>query len=243
MADFDLSQALDTCCIGQPQCSYSVSAGDTEDATFPFGLQLIISCNTKTMRHVANLVVAVNKLKKPQIKLRPGLSEERLCSAVFESLIKETTVESSEGRRPPREGLQLCAITLKGGNSEQKVKFQMCRYRNNVPEVSTPKGQPVILTITDSNLHLTCSMQGEKAVLNLEECSESDLQNISTERNTVRFLFYKTIEGRSMTKFESVNCKGWFISTSSEDENQPVEMCRVDNAGRLTCFNISRSNK
>lgn len=67
----------------------------------------------------------------------------------------------------------------------------------------------------------------------------SELQKISSEKNMDRFLFNKTTTGASMTMFESVSCPGWYISTSSEEEDQPVEMCQADSAAtRLTNFNI-----
>ncbi|XP_072309871.1 interleukin-1 beta [Eucyclogobius newberryi] len=256
MADFDLSQALDMSSVEQPP-------SDIEAENFASNLQLVITCDYKTMQHVANLVVAINKMKKPLIRFRQELSNQQLCDAVLESLIEETTIETLESNRTERkffransvnlctlcdiaqkdiiqhsEELKLHAITLKGGNTEQKVTFQMSRY--NFP---SDKGQPIILSsivIKNLNRHLTCSMQGEKAVLNLEEGSVSDLQNICSEKNMDRFLFYKTIEGISKAKFESVNCKGWFISTSSGDENQPLEMCQMDHATRLTCFSINK---
>lgn len=53
-----------------------------------------------------------------------------------------------------------------------------------------------------------------------------------------RFLFMKRTSGVSLTKFESVNCRGWFISTSSDSEAEPVEMCEADAASRCCYFNM-----
>lgn len=55
-----------------------------------------------------------------------------------------------------------------------------------------------------------------------------------------RFLFHGTIKGISESKFESVNCPGWYISTSSEAENQPLEMCEPDSASRVISFKIDQ---
>uniref|UniRef100_A0A8C6S1L2 Interleukin-1 n=1 Tax=Neogobius melanostomus TaxID=47308 RepID=A0A8C6S1L2_9GOBI len=254
MADFDLSQALDTTPVEKPL--RSCLTADAEDESCPYDMQLIISCNHKSMRRMANLVVVILKFQKALSKFGE-LSDKQRCNAIFESVIEERSTEILESKvkkikyqrvdsvnqctlcdgaqkvliHPPGE-VKLHAVTLKGGNCEQKVRFQLCRY------ISTEaKGQPVLLTILNSSLHLTCSMQGSQAVLNLEDYMLSELQKISSENNMDRFLFYKIITGVDMRKFESVSCPGWYISTCLVDEGQPVEMCKVDRAAtRLTEF-------
>ncbi|XP_055087939.1 interleukin-1 beta isoform X2 [Periophthalmus magnuspinnatus] len=262
MSNFDLSDGLDISSVEEPPSSDSCSTADTDDRNFPLDINVVITCERKTMRHAANLIVILNNMKKPLIKFGQGLSDQQQCDTVLNGLIEETTVEMLESKRKERKiqrvnSVLLCtlcdeakkdvihgseqpklhAITLKAGNHEKKVIFQMTRYT----DCSTAK-QLVILSIANTNQYLTCSMQDGNAVLNLEECSESDLQ-FNSEHNMDRFLFYKTITSMSLTKFESVSCNGWFISTSSEDQNHPVEMCQLDNAERYYCFNVSRSKK
>ncbi|XP_055009654.1 interleukin-1 beta isoform X2 [Boleophthalmus pectinirostris] len=180
MEDFDLSQALDIDSVEQLPNSYSCSEDDREDMNFPFDMDLVITYNRKSFQRVANLVVVINKMKKPLTGLGQELSDQQLCNAVLENLIEDTTVEMLESRRKKgkfqransghsctlcdeaqkdvihnSEMLRLHAITLKGGNHEKKVIFQMTRYT----ECSSAK-QSVILSIKNSNLYLTCSMQG-----------------------------------------------------------------------------------
>lgn len=70
-----------------------------------------------------------------------------------------------------------------------------------------------------------------------QECSKEDLQTIGADGNMKRFLFKKRTYGKSLTKFESVKYRGWFISTSSDNENEPVEMCEAHAVKR--CFNFN----
>uniref|UniRef100_A0A3B4AXF4 Interleukin-1 n=1 Tax=Periophthalmus magnuspinnatus TaxID=409849 RepID=A0A3B4AXF4_9GOBI len=218
------------------------SLGKTQDRNFPLDINVVITCERKTMRHAANLIVILNNMKKPLIKFGQGLIEmleskrkerkiQRVNSVLLCTLCDEAKKDVIHGSEQPK----LHAITLKAGNHEKKVIFQMTRYT----DCSTAK-QLVILSIANTNQYLTCSMQDGNAVLNLEV--KSDLQ-FNSEHNMDRFLFYKTITSMSLTKFESVSCNGWFISTSSEDQNHPVEMCQLDNAERYYCFNVSRSKK
>lgn len=255
MADSDLSQALEES-VDSPIGS---SCCDETDPNFPPDMQLVITCNHKTMQRVAKLVVAINRMNTPLMKWGQELNDQQLCSMIFESLIEAKTVEMVENSSVKRvyhrvnSGNQctLCdtaqkdlvqiserlhAITLKGGNWEKKVKFQMSNY---VTADLTNKGQLVILSIKNSNLHITCSPKDGKAVLNLEEFPEAHLKTFSNEKNMDRFLFHGTIKGISESKFESVNCPGWYISTSSEAENQPLEMCEPDSASRVISFKIN----
>ncbi|XP_030005080.1 interleukin-1 beta [Sphaeramia orbicularis] len=264
--EFDLSQALD----GSPTFddeTFQLSCydmTDVEDKTYPLdkGLDLVISYNRKTMQRVANLVVAVNRMKKSLKNCGRGLSNEQLCSEILESLVEETTIDTVE--QPSRqkiytrvnsvkhctitdsskkdvvhgpEEMELQAITLKGGSCERKVEFTLLRYVT--PEPQPGKGQPVVLSIRNTGIHISCSMTGNRAVLKLERCLEEHLERISDEQNMDRFLFYHTVTGLDETKFESVRCPSWYISTSCKDENMLLEMCEVDNVGRLKSFMIN----
>ncbi|XP_062290729.1 interleukin-1 beta [Scomber scombrus] len=225
------------------------------------GLNLVISRNRRTLKRVANLMLAVNRMKKPQMCCH-DLTDEQLCSAIMGSLVDEKIVKmehnSTTGitkytfrRVKSEKQFTLCdiahkdlckeaesgewklqAVTLKG------VNFKLARYCHPCEDRSN-KGQTVVLSVMNSDMHITSSMNDNKAILTLEKCSEVKLQKISDDENMDRFLFYKKTTGVDLTTFESVKCPGWFISTSSNDECKAVEMCEVDTAYRLTSFKIN----
>lgn len=241
---------------------------DVKDQVFRLdqGLDLVVSHNPRTMKSVATLLMAVTRMKSslPFSSSRGKLSDDDLCSIIMDSLVDERIVmvtdNCSTGRNASHfhrtSGVKHCtlsdkshkevvigpgecrlqAITLRGGHAERKVVFKLSKYVG--PVLSVGDGQTVVLTITNTNMHISCSMKDNKAVMNLEECSEKDLQMISDAGKMNRFLFYKRTTGVSLSTFESVQCRGWFISTSHEAENQPVEMCQVDEAGRVTSFRL-----
>ncbi|XP_071371787.1 interleukin-1 beta-like [Centroberyx affinis] len=268
MCDFDLSQALEGSFeadeTGPEHCC--CEAMGVQDGLFNLdeGVDLAVSRPPKSMQRVANLVVALNRMKRAPALCGPELSDEQLCSMIMESLVDETIVKKGQDLtmcekkstfqrvnsekqcticdtsqkavvQPPGH-LKLQAITLKGGNCHQKVRFKLSRYISPVPAAAA---QTVALSIMNSNWHMSCFMKEDTAVLHVELCSEEDLKVIRANDNMDRFLFYKSTTGYTQTTFESVKYRGWFISTSSDCENQPVEMCKVDTARRLTYFKIN----
>uniref|UniRef100_A0A3Q3LYR4 Interleukin-1 n=2 Tax=Mastacembelus armatus TaxID=205130 RepID=A0A3Q3LYR4_9TELE len=272
MCDFDLSQALDGPFdyeAVEPESSCS-DMTDVEDAIIKLddGLDLVVSHNPLTMQHMATLLLAVKKMKKSLTRCRQELSDEELCSAIMDSLVEETAVERVENPNTGRKTvtfqrvnsireytlcntskkdivcalteLKLHAITLKGGNGDHKVNFKLSRYITNYQ-----RSQIVMLSVSP-NLHISCSMKGDTAELTLEECSEKELKLISNDRNMDRFLFYKIEKGIDLNKFESVACSNWYISTSYQEENQAVEMCKVDantaEPRRDICFKINEKH-
>uniref|UniRef100_A0A8C3G6D2 Interleukin-1 beta n=1 Tax=Cyclopterus lumpus TaxID=8103 RepID=A0A8C3G6D2_CYCLU len=68
--------------------------------------------------------------------------------------------------------------------------------------------------------------------------SKQKLQNISDHEDMDRFLFFKRTVGFSLNTFESLKHPGWFISTSDQDQDESMEMCRVDDARRLISFKM-----
>lgn len=52
------------------------------------GLELVVSHNTKTMKDVANLVLAVNRMKKPLTHCTQELSDEELCIAIMDNVVE-----------------------------------------------------------------------------------------------------------------------------------------------------------
>ncbi|XP_059213365.1 interleukin-1 beta isoform X2 [Centropristis striata] len=264
---FDLSEALDgPLDIEETGCeSRCLNMTDVRDGVFEIdeGLSLVVSHNPKTFQSVANLLLAVNRMKNSLSHRSTELSDRELCSAIMEGLVTETVVEttgnSSSGVQRTFQRLnsvKLCtlcdmsqkdvvqatgelklqAVTLKGGNSERKVDFKLFKYITSCS--SAADSLTVVLSIAN-NLHISVCMMDGSAVLTLEECSEENLKRISAEGNMDRFLFYKETIGDSMNTFESVKYRGWFISTSIEGENLPLEMCKVDAASRLKCFRLN----
>ncbi|XP_034752078.1 interleukin-1 beta [Etheostoma cragini] len=265
MCDFDLSQALDS----SPECEETGSESgcfdmtDVQDEFFQLdeGLCMLVSRNRKTLLSVANLLLAANRMTRRVS--RSELSDEELCSAILESLVTETVVPATEASSTgvrkifqrmnsgnlctlcdcsqkdivrASGDLKLQAVTLQGGHGDKRVNFKLSRYISMC--ASADEGAAVLLSITNK-LHMSCCMEDGKAVLKLEECREEDLKKISDDGDMDRFLFYKRTRGTSQTTFESVRCRGWFISTSHDAEHQPVEMCEADAARRVTCFKMN----
>ncbi|KAK2818563.1 hypothetical protein Q5P01_024124 [Channa striata] len=253
--------ALVTCETGNSGNCLDMTDVQEEIFRLEEGLDLVVSRSPKTMLGVANFLLAVSRFKKPLNPRSFELSDEELCSTIMENLVEETIVapiETFAGKAKrffqrmsttkechlsdtsqkalicSSQGLQLQAITLKGGQCEHKVSFKLSAY---IPSYNKDDDDRIVaLSIKKHNLHMSCSMNGDTAVLNLEKCSEDHLRHISHDGNLARFLFHKRQRELSLTMFESVQCPGWFISTSSEKENQPVEMCKRGTDYRIMRF-------
>ncbi|XP_023148907.2 interleukin-1 beta-like [Amphiprion ocellaris] len=268
MCDFDLSQAL-PCSIESDEeiiepCCFDTKELQDEIIRLDEGLELEVFRKKRTLQGVANLVLAVNRMKKPPSSCGHELSEDELCSLIMDSVMEETVVKTDRNSSTRGEtrvtfervnsgtqfslcdsvqkdivqqsgDLKLQAITLKGGQYEHKVNFKMARYVTRC--VSAADSQMVLLSITN-NMHVSCTMKDDKPELTLEKCCNDELKKISNDQNMDRFLFFKRASALTLYTFESVKYRGWFISTSSDDERQPVEMCKVDAACRLTSFKI-----
>ncbi|XP_040914499.1 interleukin-1 beta [Toxotes jaculatrix] len=263
MSEFDLRDALESPLTPEP-CCYDMKGIQQEIINLDTGLDLVVSRRRKSMQGAATLVMAANRMKNPPTSKE--LSNSELCMAIMESLVEETVVQKVENFTTGEKRiifqrvnsvrectlsdackkdivhatgeLKLEALTLKGGHGDRKVNFRLSRYITPCVPVGET-GQTVVLSVTNQNLHISCTMNGDKAELHLEQCSEDCLNRISSDNDMDRFLFYKRTTGKSVITFESVKYSGWFISTSSEKENQPVEMCRVDTAQRLTNFRVN----
>ncbi|KAK5852205.1 hypothetical protein PBY51_023693 [Eleginops maclovinus] len=267
MSNFDLSEALDSPHDlkdqGVEHCCFNMT--DVQDEIFRIdeGLDLVVSRNPKNLRHFANLVLASNRKRKSLKHCGRGLSEEKLCSAIMDCLVTETTINMIHSPSTQvktifqrlhsatectlcdheqknvvcgSDELKLQAITLQGGHGERKVNFQMYKYITAC--ASDGEGLTVCLSIS-RDLHMSCSMEGDTVTLLLERCDEGDLKRISGDADMDRFLFFKRTVGVSLNSFESVKYRTWFISTSVKEENKPLEMCQQDTHTRLTCFKVN----
>ncbi|XP_015252655.1 PREDICTED: interleukin-1 beta-like [Cyprinodon variegatus] len=222
-------------------------------------LDLMVTRNRKTMKGVANLVLALNKLSK--FKFDRDLSNAQLCNTIMDCVMEEIVVEKGSSFCTEEknfnysrlvkhvelsdqykkdliqnsEEFRLQAITLKGGYCDLKVNFEMSCYR---PATCYPNtGFTVHLSIRSNSkkLHLCCSKPDDKVLLFLKDCSDKCL---SPDEQMQDSLFNKSMVCRDMATFESVKYPGWFISTAFEERDDSVEMCQADTAFRVTSFNF-----
>ncbi|KAG7234431.1 hypothetical protein INR49_004801 [Caranx melampygus] len=227
----------------------------------PKGLDLEISHHPMTMKRVANLIIAMERLKAgtPEILLSTEFRDENLLSIMMESIVEEHIVFDL-GSAPTvpfsRTGEYLCGVTdsekrslvlvqnsmelhavhLQAGSDNRKVHLNMSTYVH--PSPST-EARPVALCIKDTNLYLSCQMKGDVPTLHLEAVEDkSTLQRISPASDMLRFLFYKRDSGVNLSTLMSASSPGWYISTAERD-NKPVEMC-MESAKRYQTFNIQR---
>ncbi|XP_075996311.1 interleukin-1 beta isoform X2 [Genypterus blacodes] len=252
MSDFDLADAQDGPDVDKsttaPPCWETTVHAGTRSFRLSQDVELRLSRKPPSLQCVAHLVVALGKMKK---KLSLARSDEEVCSVILESLVEELVIDQAHsvslGRQrrfqlcdgqqkdivKSPEGFMLQAITLKGGHDHRKLSFVLSRYRTHSPDAVVT----VALSIQNSNWYFSCSMDNDKAVFKLE-CSAEKLKAVNTDTSLKRFLFKKGEVAVSLTSFESVGCSGWFISTSPEEENQPVEMCQ-ERATRCTTFKFN----
>uniref|UniRef100_A0A3P9PM55 Interleukin-1 beta n=1 Tax=Poecilia reticulata TaxID=8081 RepID=A0A3P9PM55_POERE len=251
MSDFDLADRPTVMLLAG--CFCSLQQDVEREVKLSEDLNLMVTSNRMTMKSVANLVLAVNKLSKSLSLCGRDLSDVELCGAIMDCVV-EGWSNSSGTRKPVFQRcssvhkftvsdeyqkdfilttgeMKLQAITLRAGNGDRKVNFEMCHYRP--PCSSSIRSLTVLLSVSE-NLHISCSMEDGKVSLELESLTE-----INQEDGLDRFLFIKnTPPGGSLVSFESVKFRGWFISTSSVEIDHSVEMCQAATASRVTCFKV-----
>ncbi|XP_034458750.1 interleukin-1 beta [Hippoglossus hippoglossus] len=262
--DFDLSQALPSPLeLDEKEfesCCFDMKDVQDQIITLEKGLSLRISKNPRSMKAAATLVLAANRVKN--ILSQEGQSDSQRCRMILNSVIETTIVKKVENYSTGERKLvfqrhqslecnltdnekkdivctatdfKLMALTLNAANCNHKVTFKIGTY------ISSGVGQTVVLSIINHNLYISCIMDGDKAELKLENYSGEDLKVICSDGAKDRFLFYRRETGLNVQTFESVMCHGWFISTSYEQEEKPLEMCKVDSAYRITSFSINES--
>nr|BAM66991.1 interleukin 1 beta like 1 [Paralichthys olivaceus] len=262
MSDFDLSQALESPLESEEKGfkSFCFDKTDVPDEVINLDteLDLRISRNPGSMKGAATLLLLANRMKN--VLSQKGQSDSERCRMLMDSVIETTIVKTFEnnsiGERRldfrrlsswecsltdqnnkgiicKSKDLKLLALTLTAADYIHKVKFKMGTYGS--PGI----GQTVVLSIINHNLYISCTMNGDIAELKLEECSAEQLKVICSDGTNDRFLFFLRETGVNVKTFESVKCRGWFISTSYEKEEKPVEMCKVDSVSRVFSFKTS----
>ncbi|KAF4082151.1 hypothetical protein AMELA_G00148380 [Ameiurus melas] len=212
------------------------------------GLRIEVTKEPLSMRSVANVVIALQRLKLTQNIQSTEFTDQELFNVFIENVIEESMVINLKCTESKRYSLQdkvvrcticdkskralvqrenlplLLAFTLKGGNEENKAWFNLSAYTPPNCTEDT-KGQAVCLGIVKSNLFLSCTLVNETPFLGIEEVKDKErLKSIQEHDGMERFLFFRNGTGDSLNTFESVKYPGWFITTSKEDY-KPVQMC------------------
>ncbi|XP_041087791.1 interleukin-1 beta-like [Polyodon spathula] len=233
------------------------------------GLELRVSGYVRSLKQAVTLVLAVEKLKRPQRKpigsefsdlellniLMEHVNEERVNLEVFPDTESFGTELS---RRRSDEPHSICDTEKKSWVLNElnglpaeltamvlqgpNISQQVTlRLSTYIPQPQPGLGQPVVLGIGSNNLFLSCNGPDSLPALELEMVQDRDgLKTIRMGSATARFLFYKRDSG-STSSFESARFPGWFISTSRNVERVRVTMCNGrTTAGRVTDFQVSR---
>ncbi|XP_024274044.1 interleukin-1 beta [Oncorhynchus tshawytscha] len=257
------------------ESNYSLIKNTSESTAWssklPQGLDLEVSHHPITMRHIANLIIAMERLKGGEgVTMGTEFKDKDLLNFLLESAVEEHIVLELESAPSTRrraagfsstsqyecsvtdsenkcwvlmnEAMELHAMMLQGGSSYHKVHLNLSSYVTPVP-IET-EARPVALGIKGSNLYLSCSKSGGRPTLHLEEVADKEqLKSISQQSDMVRFLFYRRNTGVDISTLESARFRNWFISTDmQQDYTKPVDMCQKAAPNRLTTFTIQRHN-
>ncbi|TMS03291.1 Interleukin-1 beta [Larimichthys crocea] len=227
----------------------------------PMGLDLEVTHHPRTMKHVVNLIIAIERLKSSSSELLLSASEfrdENLLSFVLENIVEEKIVFECASAAPVQytktadyqcsvtdsekrslvlvqNSMELHAVMLQGGAENRKVHLNMATYVDPAPSA---EAQTVALGIKGTKFYLSCHRDGDNdPTLHLETVENSaNLARISSDSEMVRFLFYKQDTGLNLSTLVSVPYNNWYISTAKEN-NKPLGMC-LENARRHRNFNI-----
>ncbi|MCI4388138.1 hypothetical protein PGIGA_G00082100 [Pangasianodon gigas] len=162
------------------------------------GLRIEVTKEPFSMRRVANVVIALQRLKHTQNIQSTEFTDQELFNIIMENVIEESIVidlkcsesksysrqdkvvqcticDKSKRALVQRENLPiLLAITLKGGNEKNKAWFNLSAYTPpNCTEIT--RGQPVCLGIVKSNLFLSCTMANGTPFLGIEDTNNTPI--------------------------------------------------------------------
>ncbi|XP_023199756.1 interleukin-1 beta-like [Xiphophorus maculatus] len=213
----------------------------------PKGVDLEISHQPPSMRCVANLIIAMERLKAGMSEsvLSPDFSDEerfiieRTGPGKFSRREEHPcSVTDGQKRNLVRNNMELLAVMLPVYDS-RNVYLNMATYVHLIPD--TGLGQPVVLGIRDTDFYLSCHKDGDKPTLHLEEVEDkASLSEISVESDMRRFLFYKRDMAVNISTLMSALFPNWYISTTT-DNNLPVAMCQ-ESASRYRTFCIQQQS-
>ncbi|XP_037662805.1 interleukin-1 beta [Choloepus didactylus] len=193
-------------------------------------LQFSHEANSRSLRQVVSVVVALEKLKEVLVPCVPAFQDRdltALLSCIFEEEPISTWGDAYVCDAPLRSlncrlrdieqkclvlsgPSELRALHLNGDNVNRQVLFCMSFVQG---EASGEK-IPVALGIKEKNLYLSCVMRDGKPTLQLETV---DPKNYPKKKMEKRFVFNK-LEIRDKVEFESAEFPSWYISTSQEEE-------------------------
>ncbi|XP_028314253.1 interleukin-1 beta-like [Gouania willdenowi] len=236
------------------------NSSNTWSHKMPEGVDLEISHHPLTMKKVAHLIIAMERLKGSRSRsvLRTDFRDQNLLSIMLDGFMEvyETysappphfrrtgvhtcSVMDSEKRNLVlvKDSMELHAVLLQGGSGKRKVHLNMSTYVHPMPPVDA---RPVVLGIKDTNLYLSCHLEGDEPTLHLEEVEDkSSLSRISDDSEMLRFLFYKQDTGVNNSTLMSACYPDWYISTAEED-NKAVIMSQEASSCYQT-FNIQRES-
>ncbi|KAG7254251.1 hypothetical protein CRUP_021406, partial [Coryphaenoides rupestris] len=226
------------------------SSSERWSGRMPQGMRLEITHHPLTMRHVVNLVIAIDRLKHSESEkvLSSEFRDSDLLNFLLESASRDVpdfvrvdpaqqcTLTDSQKRAliMMEDTMELHAIRLQGGSIERQVGLSMSTYLDPMPSA---EAQPVTLGIRGTKYFLSCSKNDDRPTLNIEEVEDkADLRSISKDGDKARFLFYRSVTGLSASSFMSARYSGWMISTAPED-NLRVNMC-LPSEGRYQTFTL-----
>ncbi|XP_066506513.1 uncharacterized protein [Hoplias malabaricus] len=222
------------------------------------GLRIEISEHPHSMRKVANIIVALQRLQKFQKVQSTEFTEKELFNIIMENVIEENVMMKAfssntynkqdkvvqctmcdnlqkrlvQSSNPPI----LLAVTLNAANISRSVSMNLSAYTS--PNYTSTVGQPVCLGIAQSNLYIACSDVSGTPQLILEEVNDKEtLKTINMKDDMEKFLFYRKVTGDTINTFESVKFRGWFISTSNEEKKR-VDMCTATDNSRQKVFTL-----